>query len=90
LALPETLITLALLVNLVAFTIMGYDKYAAHRNQWRIPEKRLMVTALVGGSPGILLGMKIFRHKIRHRMFAMGIPVITILQLLLLFWIYYN
>ncbi|MTI84669.1 MAG: DUF1294 domain-containing protein [Firmicutes bacterium] len=65
---------------------MGYDKYAARRNQWRIPEKRLMVTALVGGSLGILLGMKIFHHKIRHRMFAMGIPVIFILQLLLVFW----
>ncbi len=47
---------------------------------WRIPEDNLILIALLGGSMGIFLGIKIFRHKTRHIKFTVGIPLIFLLQ----------
>ncbi len=52
------------------------------RNKQRIPEKTLFVVAALGGSIGAILGMWIFHHKTRHWYFAVGLPGILILQLL--------
>lgn len=58
------LLCLALaLVNLFAFGQCGWDKLAAIRGWRRVPEKRLIAPVWAGGLPGLLLGMKLFRHK---------------------------
>lgn len=58
------LLCLALaLVNLFALGQCGWDKLAAIRGWRRIPEKRLIAPVWAGGLPGLLLGMKLFRHK---------------------------
>lgn len=75
------------LINLVAFVLMGIDKYKATRHRWRIPERTLFLTAVLGGSLGALLGMWIFWHKTRKKVFAVGMPVLLILQLLVVFYI---
>lgn len=75
------IILYAILINLIAFALMGIDKRRAVRHAWRIPEKTLLLSALLGGSPGALCGMHIFRHKTRHWYFVWGIPAILILQL---------
>ena len=49
----------------------------------RVPEKNLLLLAVVGGSVGALLGMYLFRHKTLHRVFRVGVPVILAVQLLL-------
>ncbi len=72
-----------LLVNLAAFAMMGMDKFRARRGLWRIPERTLLLTALVGGSLGAFLGMRLFRHKTRHRAFSIGIPGMLLLHALL-------
>lgn len=69
------------LVNLAAFLLMGLDKYKARNHLWRIPEKTLFLSALLGGSPGALAGMYLFRHKTRHWYFVLGMPAILILQI---------
>lgn len=69
-------------INLAAFCIFGVDKYRAIRRRWRIPERTLFLLAILGGSAGCLLGMFIFRHKIRKKSFQFGIPAILILELL--------
>lgn len=74
-----------LLINLIAFALMGIDKRRAVRHTWRISEKTLFLSALFGGSLGALLGMRAFRHKTRHWYFVYGIPAILILQLGLAF-----
>lgn len=76
-----------LLINALAFVLMLADKQKARKNRWRIPERTLMLTALLGGSVGALLGMYTFRHKTRHIKFTLGIPAILILQLLAAFYI---
>jgi uncharacterized membrane protein YsdA (DUF1294 family) len=71
------------LVNILAFLLMGLDKHKARKGAWRIPERTLFLSALIGGSLGANIGMQLFRHKTRHRSFVIGMPVILIIQLLL-------
>lgn len=58
-----------LAVNVTAFLLYWQDKYAAKRNAARVPELVLHAIALGGGSPGALLGQRIFRHKTRKWQF---------------------
>ena len=75
------------LINLSAFILMGIDKYKAIHHRWRIPERILFLPAILGGSPGALLGMWIFWHKTRKKAFAVGMPALLILQLIVAFYI---
>jgi uncharacterized membrane protein YsdA (DUF1294 family) len=63
------------------------DKLKAKRGAWRIPEATLMGIAAVGGSIGALIGMYCFRHKTRHLKFALGLPLILALQLIILIFL---
>lgn len=77
-------------INLCSFALMGIDKKKARHNAWRISEKNLLLSALAGGSLGGILGMKVFRHKTKHRKFTWGMPIILIFQLILLFFFLYQ
>lgn len=72
------------LVNVTAFALMGFDKHRARHHLWRIPEKRLFLSAILGGSVGAILGMYVFRHKTKHASFVYGMPVILLIQLALI------
>ncbi len=56
-------------VNVTTFLLYWQDKFAAKRNAGRVPELVLHAMALAGGSPGALLGQRIFRHKTRKWQF---------------------
>ena len=77
------LICYLLLVNLIAFSLMGIDKRKARTGAWRIPEKTLFLSAILGGSIGAIIGMQLFRHKTKHQSFVIGMPAILIVQILL-------
>ena len=77
-----------LLINAAAFLLMLVDKIKAKKNRWRIPERTLFGSALLGGSIGALLGMYTFRHKTRHLSFTLGMPAILIAQVALAIWIF--
>ncbi len=68
-------------VNAAGFVLFGADKARAKKGCWRIPEKVLFGAALLGGTPGCLAGMYLFRHKTRRRLFCWGMPLILLLQL---------
>ena len=70
-----------LAVNILAFVLFGADKQKARRNAWRIPEKTLILSAVIGGSVGAILGMRFFHHKTRKAKFAIGVPVILLVQI---------
>ena len=72
-----------LLINAAAFLLMLADKVKARKNRWRIPERTLIGSAVLGGSIGALLGMYAFRHKTRHLKFTLGVPAILIAQIAL-------
>ena len=69
-----------ILANLAAFILMGVDKSKARRHRWRIPERTLFFSAVLGGSVGAMAGMWFFRHKTRHWYFVVGMPAILALQ----------
>ena len=75
------------LINLTAFLLMGADKSRARRGLWRIPEKVLFLSAVLGGSAGAIGGMFFFRHKTRHLRFRIGLPAILLLQIALPIWL---
>ena len=72
------------LMSLIAFAAFGLDKYKAKSNRWRIRERTLFLFALLGGGIGAFLGMKVFHHKTLHKQFAIGIPAIMVVQLLII------
>ena len=49
--------------NAVAFLAFGFDKWRAASGGRRVPEFTLVLLAALGGWPGGLLGMNVFRHK---------------------------
>ena len=71
-------------VNVVAFFMYGIDKWRAKRSKWRISEATLLLLAVIGGSIGAWLGMKVWHHKTLHKKFRFGIPAIIIIQLFII------
>ena len=72
------------ILNLVSFSLMAYDKHCARAGKWRIPEKTLFISAACFGGLGGVLGMTLCRHKTRHWYFRVFFPVLLILQMALL------
>lgn len=72
----------ALSINLFGFLLMGHDKRRAKLAKWRVPEKNLWIVAMLGGAVGMLLGMRLFRHKTKHRSFKYGLPALALLDIL--------
>ena len=72
-------------------------KWKAKKGSWRISEATLLILAVIGGSIGALLGMKIWHHKTMHKggtrdvnnivggyQFKYGLPLILIIQIILI------
>ncbi len=79
----ELFICCLLIINAAGFLLMLADKHKARKKKWRIPERTLLLTAALGGSLGVLLGMYALRHKTLHRKFTIGVPLILAAQCLL-------
>jgi uncharacterized membrane protein YsdA (DUF1294 family) len=81
----------ALLFNVLAFAAMGFDKRrSARAGRVRTSEATLLLLALPLASPGMLLGMKLFRHKTRKRSFQLKAAAVVFANLLvvaLLVWL---
>ena len=77
-------------MNIVGFILMGVDKAKAKRGVWRIPEKTLLGTAILGGGAGVWLGMKFFHHKTKHWYFKYGVPVICILEIVAVLYLMFK
>lgn len=56
-------------VNAIVLALYGWDKRRAVVSGFRIPEATLHTLAATGGSPGALVGQRLFRHKTAKREF---------------------
>ncbi len=81
--LPYIITSYLLIINITAFALMGIDKHKARKHQWRIKERTLFLSAILGGSIGSILGMQVFRHKTKHTHFVIGMPVILVIQIII-------
>ena len=70
-------------INVLAFIAYGIDKWKAKLSRWRIPETTLLGLAVIGGSIGAWLGMKVWHHKTMHKKFKYGIPLILVVQIVI-------
>ena len=68
------------LINIMTFFIYGIDKLKAKKSKWRVSENTLIGMAIIGGSIGAWLGMKIWHHKTLHKKFKYGVPLILVAQ----------
>ena len=80
----EALLYYLIVINVVTFLVYGIDKWKAKQGSWRISEATLLILAVIGGSIGALLGMKVWRHKTQHKKFKYGLPLILIIQIILI------
>ena len=67
-------------VSVVTFIFYGYDKRQSLRNKRRVPEVTLHMLALLGGTPGALLGQLFFRHKTKKLRFRIIFLTIVLFQ----------
>ena len=79
-----------LAINAVAFIMYGIDKYTAKKAKWRISEATLLLLAVLGGSIGAWMGMKVWHHKTMHKKFKYGIPAILLIQIALMAYLHMN
>lgn len=75
-----------ILINLVGFIIMGYDKHRAITRKWRVPEAHLFFIAIILGSLGSIIGMFLFHHKTKHLKFTIGMPLILLIQVIIIYY----
>ena len=75
-------------INVVTFLVFGIDKWKAKQGSWRISEATLLILAVIGGSIGALLGMKVWHHKTMHKKFKYGVTLILLAYIALLIWIW--
>ncbi len=68
-------------INLIGFLLMGWDKYSAIKEKWRISENSLISIALIGGGIGSLIGMFLFHHKTKKKRFLIGIPLCILINI---------
>ena len=79
-----------LAINAVTFITYGIDKYKAKKAKWRISEATLLLLAVLGGSIGAWMGMKVWHHKTMHKKFKYGIPAILLIQIALMAYLHMN
>lgn len=77
-----------ILINVIGFAVMAWDKKCAIDNAWRIPEKTLFGIAIAGGAFGCWIGMYAMRHKTRHIQFVLGMPAILVVQVLIIAFLF--
>ena len=83
----QIIVYILLFINVLTFLVYGIDKWQAKQGNWRISEATLLLLAVIGGSIGALLGMRIWHHKTMHKKFKYGLPLILLAQIALIYLI---
>ena len=84
-----------ILVSIISFCLHGYDKHVSQKENSRrlnerIPEKWLHICSAIGGTPGSLAGMHIFRHKTVKEKYQNVFWTIVVAQIVILIFIGMN
>ncbi len=75
--------------NVVTLLGYGYDKHEVRAGRWRVPEMALHLLGLLGGTPGALVGQRLFHHKTRDRKFQIIFWAMVAVQILIVALIMY-
>lgn len=75
-------------INLISVIVTAYDKHCAVKKRWRVKESTLMLLSALGGSVGMYITMLLIKHKTKHLKFMLGIPIILIVHLASVIYLY--
>ena len=73
------------IINIVAFLAMWWDKRKASQREWRVTEATLHILGFLGGAIGIIGGMFRFRHKTQKKSFQ-AIAILGLVVSLIIYW----
>ena len=76
--------------SILSIIITVYDKIAAKKHSQRISEKALLLFGFFGGAAAMFITMKIIRHKTRHMKFMITLPIMSVLHIAILIYLYFN
>jgi uncharacterized membrane protein YsdA (DUF1294 family) len=77
-----------IIISIIGYVIMWFDKIQSKNKGNRIPENTLFVIALIGGALGIYLGMKApIYHKASKAKFRIGIPLLIIFNVVVWYFV---
>ena len=74
------IIAALLVLNIVTILIFAWDKRAALLQARRVPERSLLIIALMGGTPGAYWARRRFRHKTYEQPFSRNLHLIAVGQ----------
>ena len=83
----QNILIYILIINVITFFMMWFDKHEAKIGDWRVPERTLFLLVLLGGGIGGIAGMYVFRHKTRKWYFKIGFPAILIMQIVFIIYV---
>jgi len=89
-SLPVLLLAPLFLMNLIAFSVVGYDKHLSRQRgkSNRISEGALFFLAAAYGSAGLYLAMLLFRHKTKKWYFTLGVPLLMLQNIAIMYVLY--
>jgi len=81
--LMKVILILWAVMCVLTFALFGIDKKRAKKGEWRIKEATLLGCSFIGGAIGGLIGMQVFHHKTKKPRFAIGVPLMAVLHVVL-------
>ena len=88
---PKTFLLFAVFqlisINLVTIWAYYWDKRAARKGNWRVPEASLHTLEFLGGWSGAFLAQKIFRHKTKKQSYQTTFIMVVAFELAIIYFI---
>ena len=76
-------------INISAVFIYRSDKKKSEKGKWRTRETNLLLFPLFGGGIGSTIGMYVFRHKTKKIKFVLGVPILTLVSIVIIYSLFY-
>ena len=74
-------------INIVTIWAYYWDKRAARKGNWRVPEVNLHALELLGGWSGAFIAQKIFRHKTKKQSYQTTFWLVVAFEIALVYFI---
>ena len=74
-------------INIVTIWAYYWDKRAAQKGNWRVPEATLHTLELLGGWSGAFIAQKIFRHKTKKQSYQTTFWLVVAFEIALVYFI---
>ena len=85
----QRVMTWLMMINLVSFLLIGWDKVSSMRGWRRVEERTLVAPVLVGGVVGVVAAMVLLSHKSSKRSFQGKVAAAAVVQYLVTRWCMY-